>query len=171
MQNSRVLLILLALFAAFSAHAAEKKVEPVYIEADHVEINEKRKLSIYRGDVSFKRGARELSADKIEVYGSSREPTKVIAKGSPARFVQPKDIKHKAAKAEANTMEYRIKDEKMVLNGNAQFLQEKNLFSGNQIIYNMKDDQVIAQGASKSDDRVKIVIFPEEQTDTQSGGQ
>lgn len=159
---SRLLFVALSCF--FLLVVAEVKAgEAVYIEADHVEIDEKKKVSTYRGSVSFRRGERKLTAEEITVYGSLKAPSKVIASGLPARFVQPEDALHKAASAEAKVMEYFIREERMVMVGAAQFLQEKSLFSGERIIYDLKQDLVIAKGAPSGSERVKIVIYPDEQ--------
>jgi len=56
--------------------------EPINIKAYTVVIDELKGLSTYTGDARVVQGSLTLSAEKIQLFSSQKEVTKVIAKGT-----------------------------------------------------------------------------------------
>lgn len=141
------------------------KNEPIELEADSADLNDKKGISIYRGNVILNQGSTQLRAEMLTLFHNQQHKlTKIEAVGSPASFKQRPDGQKMDVKAKANKMLYYVNKETINLYGNALFYQGKNSFSGDKIVYDTKNDIVKASskktssGKTKSSGRVKVVI-------------
>ncbi len=158
------MLATIALLAWASASAAlpDDQNQPINIEADGVEIDDGRQLSIYSGQVELRQGSMHLWADRITVHHkASRHPNRIIAEGEPARFRQLTDEKGTEVKAKAMRMEYDSTSEQILLIDQAKLTQGKDSFASDRILYDRNKAVVKAGASAKGKKRVRISITPD----------
>ena len=160
--RSRLLLSLLSVCSlVFSASAWALKddaQQPIYIEADEVEVNEASSTSVYVGHVQVDQGSMRLLADHVTVYHHpDRQPRLIIALGQPVRYKQQLDDDQGDVQAFAKRIEYDTATEELVLIGAGRLLQGQDQLTGERILYNRAQARFRAGGAG----RVKITITPE----------
>ena len=157
----KAVLCVLGLGLAGGAHAlSSDKHQPLNIDADTVEIDDKTGVSVYRGNVNAVQGTLVLDADIVTIYSPKRELDKVVAEGKPARYKQRPDNKDEDVRAKAQRMEYYADKEKLILLEDGHLWQGQDEFSGNRIEYDTKRDVVNASMSSSGKERVHIIIQP-----------
>ena len=151
----------LAAWAGGAGALPDDQNQPIEIEADGVELDDGRHLSIYSGNVELRQGSMRLWADKITVnHKASRQPSRIIAVGKPARFRQLTDQDGKEVEAKSLRMEYDASKEEVLLIDQAELTQGKDRFSSDRILYDRKKAVVKAGASAKGKQRVKISITP-----------
>jgi lipopolysaccharide export system protein LptA len=141
---------------------SEDTRQPIQVQADSVEVDDKRGQSVYRGNVRLTQGSIVLQADVLTVHHPGRHLEKAIAEGKPARYRQLMDQKPQELRAEAPRMEYSANQEQLVLSGGARVWQGGNEFSGAVIEYDVRGDIVRAHGGKGTNGRVEVIIQPHE---------
>jgi lipopolysaccharide export system protein LptA len=162
-------LSLVLLVGSLSAHALKSdRNQPIKIEADRVEINEKTQISYYRGNVSMQQGSLKIKADEVTVYMKDGALHRVFITGAPAHFEQIPDDRKELVKSRAKQMEYFAKQQRLLLKQEAEVVQGANLFRGDQIEYDTLTSTVKAQKDASGDTRVHAIIQPadKDKTDT-----
>ncbi|MCW8955364.1 MAG: lipopolysaccharide transport periplasmic protein LptA [Gammaproteobacteria bacterium] len=138
--------------------------QPMYIEADSVEIREQEGISIYKGNVIIKRGSTVIKGQLIHIYQKNNIIDRITMLGDPASFRQLNDQDQEIL-AESLDMEYQDTGGILTLNKQALLVQHNNRFTGDHIIYNTSKDLV--QAGSENQDkgngkrRVTVTIQPE----------
>lgn len=157
----KAMLFLLALGWMGAAGAlSTDKDQPINIEADSVEIDDKKNISIYKGNVVVTQGTIRLDADIVTAYTPDKQLQKVVAEGDPVRYRQRPDKKEEDMRAKAQRMEYYATSGKLILYEGAHLWHEGNEFSGNRIEYDTRADVVQATKAPSGKERVQVVIPP-----------
>jgi len=158
---NKLIFVFLSLFS-FSLYALPGDAkEPINIKAYTVVIDELKGLSTYTGDARVVQGSLTLSAEKIQLFSSQKEVTKVIAKGTKdklAHYKQNQPNQPRFIEATALNITYLIKKEFIHLEGKAHLIQGFDSFSGGTLDYDIKNDKVIAQKSEDGVDRVKFKI-------------
>lgn len=157
--RSRLLWWLLSAALSVPAWALKDDAQqPIYIEADEVEVNEAQSTSVYVGHVQVEQGSMRLLADHVTVYHhADRQPRLMIALGQPVQYRQQLDDNQGEVQAFAKRMEYDTATEELVLIGAGRLLQGTDQLTGERILYNRAQTRFRAGGAG----RVKITITPE----------
>ncbi|MEE8320791.1 MAG: lipopolysaccharide transport periplasmic protein LptA, partial [Gammaproteobacteria bacterium] len=146
--------------------------QDIEIEANSAELDDKKGITIYRGNVVVTQGSMRMTGDIMTVtYTEEDELDTVIVEGKPAHYRQLPDNKDVYDEAEALRMEYYALKNFIVLIDKALVKQEGLRFSGNLIEYDTLLSQVKARGKTKTikegdkarpspdaDSRVKITI-------------
>ena len=147
---------------SFALHALPGDAkEPINIKAYTVVIDERKGLSTYTGDARVAQGSLTLSAEKIQLFSSQKEVTKVIAKGDKnklAHYKQNQPNQSRFIEATALNITYLIKKEFVHLEGKAHLVQGFDSFSGGTLDYDIKNDKVIAQKSKDGTERVRFKI-------------
>ncbi|RJQ47482.1 MAG: lipopolysaccharide transport periplasmic protein LptA [Gammaproteobacteria bacterium] len=160
-RSLKAALLLLALgWAGAPGALSTDKDQPINIEADTAEIDDKKGISIYRGNVVVTQGTLRLDADIVTAYTPDRQLQKVVAEGNPARYKQRPDKKDEDMRARARRMEYYANTGQLILYEGAHLWHEGNEFSGNRIEYDTRADVVQAAKAPTGKERVQVVIPP-----------
>jgi lipopolysaccharide export system protein LptA len=135
--------------------------EPMYVEADKVDIDDAKGESLYRGNVEVNQGGIFIAGDKMTTYKNkqSSEIDKVVTVGKQARFTQKASATKKAMDAKADRIIFYLDKDLVLLIGKAQILQTGTEFYGARIEYNMKTQAVHAE-RGKSGKRVRMVLQP-----------
>jgi lipopolysaccharide export system protein LptA len=147
------------------------KDQDIEIEANSAELDDKKGITIYRGNVIVTQGSMRIMGDIMTVtYIDNGDLDTVIVEGKPARYRQLPDNKDVYDEAEALRMEYYVLKDFIVLINEALVTQEGLRFGGNRIEYDTVNSRVKARGKIKtakegdkagttgSDSRVKITI-------------
>jgi lipopolysaccharide export system protein LptA len=157
-----VLVALLAISGAAQAKTSDAE-QPIHIEADQVEIRDREGLSIYRGNVHIVQGTLRIYGEEIRIHSNDQGLQKVHITGKPATFYQLTDLEEEIS-AQGEEMEYRAKENLLVLDRNAVLVQRDNRFTSEHIVYNTQTN-VVKAGTDKETDtktppRVTITIMP-----------
>lgn len=169
-----VLLLFISLFGLFSTEGtwalSTDKDQPIEIEADTADLDNKKGVTIYRGNVVLIQGSVRMTGDIMTVYFKDHELDILIMEGKPARYRQLPDDSKIYDEAEALRMEYYELKSLVILIDKASFKQEGLSFSGNRIEYDTEHSRVKARGSikaqggavdsSSSGERVKIILKP-----------
>jgi len=147
---------------AFAAAPPAPAAATIYLEADQVDIDDKKGVSTYVGNVKLTRDTMIITADKMTVYRDKQDLKKVIAVGAPVHLHQTASATSKAMTGEGLRMEYDAQNGEVLLNDNAKLLQESNEFTGNFIRYNVNSETVKAGKGATAGERVHVVIHPKE---------
>lgn len=137
---------------------ADDAQQPIQVEADTAEFDDKTGISVYRGKVRVIQGSMVLRGDHVTVVAPDRRLKKITSKGKPSTFHQLTD-EGESIDAEAEYMEYNTTINKIILLKKATLLQGKNSFSSERIEYNILT-KIVDAGDPKSGDRVKMTIMP-----------
>ncbi len=156
----------LALMAHIPVVAAleSDQQQPVYIEADAVELDDQQAFSLYIGNVDIRQGSMRLLADEVLVHHKAdRQPEKIIAVGDPVRYRQLLDNDPDEVRGRALRMEYEADREELTLIEEAVLVQGTDRFASDRIVYNRVTERVVAGSSASGSERVKIRIQPEQQ--------
>lgn len=138
------------------------------ISADDYIFNVKTSTTTFVGNVVLQQGSLKINANKIVYYGKfdSDNPSttdKIVATGKPARFQQTPKINTAPVVAQADRLEYSVKDESLFLINNASLDQDGSSLRGDRIEYDVQKALVRASGNQKRDNdngRIRMVIPP-----------
>jgi len=164
------LLLLSALFlSAFDCYAlSTDKDKPMTIEADSVEIDDKKGLTVYRGNVDVRQGTLHVKGETLVIEKVNGEVKIVTVVGKPATYRQRPDNKPQDVTARARKLQVYPKRDLVRLERNATVNQEGNVYKGNIIEYDNKNDIIKMKGnigatdtGKKSKGRIRMTIQPD----------
>ncbi|MEE9342019.1 MAG: lipopolysaccharide transport periplasmic protein LptA [Gammaproteobacteria bacterium] len=160
MTHPAIRLLCLTLLLPLEAWAlASDRDEAMIIEADNAELDDRKGISIYRGNVTVAQGTMTLTGDTVTVYSQEDDIDRISITGNPATYQQQPDGKAKRIYARSLTMEYSASPETITLINEAEVEQDGNILRSDRIVYNATNDQVSA-GGSQSKKRVRITLQP-----------
>ena len=133
--------------------------QPINIQSDRATQKsfENGAKTEYFGHVVMTQGSLLITGNHVVIHSRDRKATKVVALGKPAKFQQQSDPAKPPIKAQANAITYTLKQEMLVLKGDAQVEQEGSTVSGQRIEYNTVSEKVSASGGEGS---VNMVFLP-----------
>lgn len=152
-------LIALAALSSVCLGAPQDRNQPIYLEADRVEMDDVKGISVYTGAVKVSQGTMLLRGDKVVVYTQNREPARYVASGAPAHFEQQPKAQQAAIVATARELDYNVKTETLELRGGARLTQGRDSFEGERMSYDSARSLVTAAGGSGG--RIRMVIQPD----------
>jgi len=152
------------------------KDQPIEIEADNAELDSKKLITIYEGNVVVTQGSIRMTGDRMTVhYTKNNELDTVVLVGKPATYRQLPDKSQEYDESEALQMEFYKSKNLIVLINNAKVKQKDVRFSGERIEYDTEHSKIKARGGlvtigdgaapeegatSPPKGRVKIIIKP-----------
>lgn len=152
-------LLVLALAAPSCVHAlSTDKDQPVQIEADQVEIDERRGVSVYSGDVKVTQGSMRLTGDTMTVHHKDEQLERIIMVGKPATYKQRPDNQQEDMHASAERIEYYANEEKVILLQNAKLWQGANEFKSERIVYDIPRGVANAGDTRPGAERQRVYI-------------
>lgn len=134
--------------------------QPIDIKADRVEVDQRKEVSNYIGNVRVEQGSLKIDADHVVVYMVQGKLQKIVITGKPARFEQQPDDQQQIVKSRAEYMEYFAGKERLLLKHNAEVNQGPNHFRGDIIEYDTLTSTVKANKGENSQTRVHAIIQP-----------
>lgn len=138
----------------------------IEIMADSAELDEKRGLTVYRGDVTIQQGEITIAADTVTLEtqtetstdasgGPSRTVSKIVASGSPARFTRHTVQQSEPIRAQGETIRYNVGSGIILLESNASIDRNGSVFSGEKIEYFIEQERVKAE-SNPNDKRGRV---------------
>jgi len=145
----------------------EDRSQPIEVSANQATLDDKQSLAVYEGNVILTQGSLTIKADKLTIKATKNgQVDEVIATGNPAEFTQTPEPNKDPIIAKAEHITYSVAQEKIVLTRSASVVQNKNLFQGNVITYDIKQQKLSASGPSGTQaegqpiSRVKMILPP-----------
>jgi lipopolysaccharide export system protein LptA len=134
---------------------------PIQIEADRAELDQNQLLSTYIGKVRIIQGPTEFRGEKVTVtHAKDGLPRQIEVVGDPARFSQPASGDAPAMEAKANRMRYDASSGQMELLGNAWVRQGTDEVTSERLVYDRRNQRILASGESAGGERVRMTIQP-----------
>ncbi|QLE86950.1 lipopolysaccharide transport periplasmic protein LptA [Shewanella sp. Scap07] len=134
-------------------------LQEVKIAAASQEADIKNNQIIFNGPVEVTQGSIKINADELRAFTKDESNGKIlVATGTPATYSQIMED-GRPAKASASEIRYELATRTLTLIGNATLEQDGSQVTGNQIRYNIEQQQLIAE--STGNDRVITIIQPE----------
>ncbi len=155
----------LTLIANGAQALPEDRAQPIKIEADRADMDEKKGVSTYSGTVILQQGSLSIEAEKITIRSNTAGIEEVMAYGAPAHFSQQPATDKPMTHAYGESIEYQLNSEQITLTGQAKLIQNGDAFSGKRIVYDIRHATVEAMGGkSPADGRVQLIIQPRKPT-------
>jgi len=156
---------LLAAIRPAMALSTDQK-QDIEITANASEIDDRKDVTIFTGQVVVTQGSIRITGDKMTVYyNQHKEIETLVMEGKPATYRQLPDSSNTPDEAEAQHMEYRKMQNLIILTNRARVKQASGSLSGDRIEYDTALSRVRASSAPSSEtgqqkpgERVKIVI-------------
>ena len=166
--HSKLIIALLSLLPALSWALPTDREQPIEIEADHAQLDDKQGITQYKGRAILTQGTLRIEGDIITFYyDENKQLIKAIAEGNLATYKQIHKQGDEPVRARALKMEYLAKDQKIYLIGKGHVWQAGDEFSGSRIEYdiaknivNANSAPVTVDGETRKAERVHIIIQP-----------
>jgi len=166
--HNKLLIVLLTLLPALAWALPSDREQPISIEADHAQLDDKQGITQYKGKAILTQGTLRIEGDIITFYyGEDKQITKAVAQGKLATYQQIQKQGESPIKARALQMEYHAKAQKIYLIGQGHVWNNGDEFSGSRIEYDITNNVVNANsapvkidGKPQKKERVHIIIQP-----------
>lgn len=165
---TRLILLLSIFFSCGLAYALPSdQQQPIKIESDRAQQDEKTGTTIYEGSVVIIQGTIKIKADKVTVFTDTNQVDKIVCVGNPAHYQQQPNPQDGLVLASAKTIKYYLANDKIKLLQNASLKQQNgSVITGEKIDYDINTEllKATASKTTKSkDSRVQMVIPAKEQ--------
>lgn len=117
---------------------------------------------VLSGRVRIDKDGGTLESDEAHVQFRNHELRTATITGSPARFEQQLDRRPGKAHGRASTITYDLAANRVTFTGDAWLTDGRNEISGQELVYNVLDQRVIAETQPGDGERVRITIRPGE---------
>lgn len=136
--------------------------QPIYIQSDRAERDERKGTMVYTGKVEITQGSLHIAADHVTLAMEGNQVTRIDASGTPAKLQQKPAADREPVHAQARTLRYDVTHEVMTLTDDASVTLEGSTVTGNRIEYYLQEQRVKAStGTSRPGaSRVQMVIQP-----------
>ena len=116
----------------------------------------------FRGNFELRTPGWAVMAEEATVYGQLDDPKRVVAEGSPVRFIYQKSAAEPgtATYGEGEHLQYDREKELLSLSGNAKLTNGENVMQSSQIRYDLEQQRLEAGGP----EGVRITLDPEQVT-------
>ncbi|WP_028240282.1 lipopolysaccharide transport periplasmic protein LptA [Stutzerimonas azotifigens] len=156
-----------ALLASAASWALpEDRNQPIRVQADTAELDDRQGVAVYRGDVVITQGTLKITGNQVTITQDANGDVEVFtAVGKPAYYEQKPAVDKPIVKAYGLTIQYFAENERIVLIDQARVVQEGNTFEGEKIVYDTQRQIVNAGRATDTQvttprPRVDMVIQP-----------
>ncbi|NRD75506.1 lipopolysaccharide transport periplasmic protein LptA [Shewanella sp. VB17] len=158
-KNISIITALLCFISTPNLAKVNDLTQEVKISAASQEADIKNNQIIFNGPVEVTQGSVKINADKLRAFTEEGTSGRIlIASGNPATYSQIMED-GKPASANAQEIRYELSKRTLTLNGNATLEQDGSQVTGDQILYNLAEQKLIAK--STGDERVITIIRPE----------
>jgi len=163
MSPPRPSIVIVALVFALAAQSTlslpDDRTKAIRITSDQALRDEKRGVTIYKGNVELDQGSLHISADKITIYRIVEDGDKIIAEGQPATLQQQPEIDKELVHAAAEQIEYYKDEDRLRLKNNAHIKRGGSTVTGETIDYFIDEELVQARSdEAQENSRVEVVI-------------
>jgi lipopolysaccharide export system protein LptA len=162
--------LIISLGAALGSAAAwalpSDRDQPIRIQADTAELDDKQGVAVYRGDVIITQGTLKITGDTVTITQTASGDIDVFTSvGNLAYYEQKPAVDKDIVKAYGKTIQYFASNERIVLIDQAKVIQEGNTFEGEKIVYDTRR-QIVNAGRATGNNvsmprpRIDMVIQP-----------
>ena len=157
---------LCALLPAISLALPSDRDQPIHIQADTADLDDKKGTAIYRGDVIITQGTLKITGHTVTlIQNKSGELDYFKSVGGPAYYEQVPAEGDDKLQAWGNSIEYYVGKDQIVITDQARVKQGGNTSRGEKITYDIKQELVNIGRAqpgsvSQPEPRVHMVIEP-----------
>lgn len=127
---------------------------PIQISADRLEVDNLNNHVVFEGNVQAIREDIVINSERLEVFNNQKERKieKILASGK-VRIKQQKRL------AKAEVAVYYMLEDKIVLSGHPEVMEDDNLISGKEIVILLQENKSMVKGD------VKVIFYPERSKD------
>jgi lipopolysaccharide export system protein LptA len=148
----RVALLLASLLPLTALALSTDKDQPMTVAADEAQMEDKKGVTVYRGNVIIQRGSMRVTGDTVVVHGKKSGEEKVIILGKPAVYRQMPDKKPGKEQQEMHASAERIElypaREFVHLERNARVVQGGDVMTSRVIDYDARNNVAKARGGA-----------------------
>ena len=154
---AKLALIVLLVPAVAGARSSDRN-HPMNLDSNGYECNlaDENGKCRFTGNVVITQGTLHITAETADVYRRNGEPSRVVLTGRQATLRQQMDD-GTTMNARADTMDYNVASETIVLTGNYQIESPRGTNAGQRMTYNMATGNMNSGGDGS---RVRTVIQP-----------
>jgi lipopolysaccharide export system protein LptA len=162
--------LLLSLGTALGSAAAwalpTDRDQPIRVQADSAELDDKQGVAVYRGNVVITQGTLKITGDTVTITQDANGDVEVFTSvGKPAYYEQKPAVDKQIVNAYGLTIQYFAANERIILLDQAKVVQEGNTFEGEKIVYDTQRQIVNAGRATGGNvttprPRIDMVIQP-----------
>ncbi len=140
--------------------------QPIRVQADSAELDDKQGVAVYRGNVVITQGTLKITGDTVTITQDANGDVEVFTSvGKPAYYEQKPAVDKEIVKAYGLTIQYFAANERIILLDQAKVIQEGNTFEGEKIVYDTQRQIVNAGRATGTNvstprPRIDMVIQP-----------
>ncbi|CAD5106789.1 lipopolysaccharide transport periplasmic protein LptA [Zestomonas carbonaria] len=177
----RALPLLVGLGAALAGSAAwalpTDRDQPIRVQADSAELDDRQGVAVYRGDVVITQGSMKITGDTVTITQNAQGDIEVFTSvGKPAYYEQKPAVDKEIVQAYGLTIQYFAAKDRIVLIDQAKVVQEGNTFEGEKIVYDTQRQIVNAGRATGTNvttprPRIDMVIQPKKKPADQQAPQ
>ena len=170
--------LLLSLGAALGSASAwalpSDRDQPIRVQADSAELDDKQGVAVYRGGVVITQRTLKITGDTVTITQDANGEIEVFTSvGKPAYYEQKPSADKDIVKAYGLTIQYYATNERIVLIDQAKVIQQGNTFEGEKIVYDTQRQIVNAGRATGSNvsmprPRIDMILQPRKK-DGQAG--
>jgi len=152
-------LLLLMWLPAIAQTVDDATQQPITIMADRAEVDERRGISTYTGNVVLTQGEARMEADRLFVQTKNGDLQSITAEGDPVRYRAARNG-DQPLQGQSLRMRFDADTGVLLLLDKAEFWQGPNRFSGERIQYDRKEARVSAGQGENGGERVQVTIQP-----------
>lgn len=150
----------LLLVPASSFALKSDQAQPMHLEADSVEIDDEKGVSLYQGNVIITQGSFKLWADRMWIHRKAGKTEKILAEGNPTRFRQLMDETNEEVRGRARKASVILDKDEIQLVEEASIEQGQDSFRSDRIVFIRSKSLIKAGAIVKGTQRVQVVIEP-----------
>ncbi|EEF80989.1 lipopolysaccharide transport periplasmic protein LptA [Methylophaga thiooxydans] len=166
--QTKLITVLLLMLPSLVWALPSDREQPINIEADHAQLDDREGVTQYKGDAILTQGTLRIEGDIITFYyDENKQIEKMVAQGKLATYKQVHKPGEAPVRAKALQMEYFAGRQKIYLIGQGHVWQSGDEFTGNRIEYDIERNVVTANsapvsvgGEKQEKGRVHIIIQP-----------
>ena len=152
----------LALAAPTVAALPEDRNQPIHLEASRGQLDQKTGVSVYEGNVVITQGSMRLAADTATIYIKDNNFQRMDATGNPANLRYKSALDKPEIQGTSKRVEYDVASAKVIMSGGVRVVQGQDVFTGDRLEYDLKEDVIRAKGAGENG-RIQFTIQPKSQ--------
>jgi lipopolysaccharide export system protein LptA len=137
------------------------KSQVIQLEADRGQIDQKTGTSLYAGNVVVTQGSMQLDADTATIQIKDNIFQRMYANGNPASLRYKPAATKPEIHGTSKSVEYAVASGKVVMEGSVQIIRGQDIFNGEHLEYDLKNDIIRAHGVNNA--RIKFMIQPNPQ--------
>lgn len=156
---TRILLLVISLLAPWSGFAAgNDRQQPVNLRADRIDIDQKKKTSLYRGHVVLTQGTLRLTAARAEARQRGNQIDTVTAQGAPVTFRHRPEGGVDYIEGNAGRAHYQVAERRVDLYRNVTVQRGRDTFRAAVAHYDLEKRNLTAEGDAER--RAYVALVP-----------